>query len=110
MATVREILREIDELRDKEHVWLGVREFLEGFTPEGGVESLVTIDGANIPLDVVLDVMADVDSECLGPIQARIRQIEASKVEDGKASQKKTKPAKKAETKRATRKQSTKKS
>lgn len=110
MSTVREILREIGELKDKEHVWLGVREFLEGFTPEGGVESLVTIDGADISLDTVLDVMADVDSECLGPIQARIREIEASKVEDEKATQKKAKPAKKTTARNGTKKRSGKKS
>lgn len=84
MATVRELLREIEELRNKEHVWLGIREYLEAYTPEGGADSSVEIDGATVPQDVVLDVIADVDSECLGPIQARIREIEAAKVDDGR--------------------------
>lgn len=101
MATVRELLREIQELRNREHVWLGIREHLESFTPEGGVESAVEIDGAVVPQDVVLDVISDVDSECLGPIQLRIREIEASKVDNGKAAKKeKAKPARKAEAKR----------
>jgi hypothetical protein len=86
MATVRELLREIEELKQREHVWLGVREYLEAFTPEGDTASEAVIDGVGIPQDVVIDVLADVDSECLGPIQARIREIEASKVSDGKAS------------------------
>ena len=105
MATVRELLREIEELRMREHVWLGIKEYLEAFLPEGGSTSAIEVDGVKVPEDVVIDVLGDVDSECLGPIQARIRAIEASKVSDGKV-----KEAGKAKPKAKPRKRSAKKS
>lgn len=84
MTTVKQLLREIEELKMREQVWLGIREYLEGFTPEGEAATDAVIDGMRIPIDIVIDVLGDIDSECLGPIQERIQNIESSKVSDGK--------------------------
>ena len=85
MTSVRELLREIEELKCRQRVWMGVREYLEGFTPEGGTGADVVIDGAYVPQDTVLDVINEVESTCLDPIAKRIKEIEAAKVDDGKA-------------------------
>lgn len=104
MATVKQLLREIEELKMREHVWLGIRDYLEGFTPEGDIASTgsdAVINEVRVPQDVIIDVLGDIDSECLGPIQSRIRIIEASKVDDGKA---KESPSKKNNRKRTAKK------
>lgn len=104
MTTVKQLLREIEELKMREHVWLGIRDYLEGFTPEGDIAvsgSEAVINEVKVPQDIIIDVLGDIDSECLGPIQSRIRAIEASKVGDGKAKESSSKTSRKRTTKKS---------
>lgn len=106
MSTVKQLLREIEELRMREHVWLGIREYLEAFTPEGNTATEALIDGVKVPQDIVIDVLADINTDCLGPIQSRIMEIEAAKVDDGRTEKAKSKAKPKAAKKQRARKKS----
>jgi len=103
MTTIKQLLREIEELKMREHVWLGIRDYLEGFTLEGditGSGSDALINEVRVPQDVIIDVLGDIDSECLGPIQSRIRTIESAKVDDGKAKESSSKTTRKRTSKK----------
>lgn len=103
MTTVKSILKEYNELKETEQVWLSIKEYLERCLPEGGVSSTILLDGASVPTDVIIGVLADIDSMCLGPVQDRVRKIETTKVKDAKED-KADKAGKTKERKRASKK------
>lgn len=81
MPTVKELLLELDNLKSHEVVWLGIRDWLEGFLPEGGNVN-IEMNGVHVPEDAVINVLGEIDEKCLGPIQARVRSIEAAKIDE----------------------------
>lgn len=84
MLTVRQLLQEIETLRMKEHIWLNIRDYVESFVPEGSnMSASIEIANVRVPGEVLLEVIADIEAECLGPIQKRINNIEGRKVGDG---------------------------
>lgn len=90
MVTVKEMLQVLEELKMKEHVWHSVKEYLEQYLPEGNQTGNLHINGVAISEATVIDVLGDVDTHCLEPIQEKIIRIEGAKV-DGAREERKSK-------------------
>lgn len=85
MATIKEMLLVLDELKMKEHVWLSVKEHLESYLPEGATTRPLCINGVIIPQSAVIDVLGDIDQSCLDPIRKKINRIEGSRIDEPKS-------------------------
>lgn len=94
MATVKELLDERVELRQLDHVWSSVREYLESFLPEGSEGAELKVEGVAVPDDILISVINQIETDCLDPIRIRMQAIEGSKVQDAEQKASKAKPAK----------------
>lgn len=92
MVTVKEMLQVLEELKMKEHVWHSVKEYLEQYLPEGNQTGNLHINGVAISEATVIDVLGDVDTHCLEPIQEKIIRIEGAKVDGAGKEERKVKP------------------
>lgn len=87
MTTVGNLIQERTHLIMRKRVWEEIKDHLSLYTSRGEEEPAakkLTTELGPVTEEVVLDVLAEIDADCVGVIEERIHAIDRSEVGGGK--------------------------